>query len=164
MTHTHKTYNAAVLQNSAHKTLQYQVVKILSDFDLSTAEWIILGYIFQNQSARFIDLALCLDVEPPHITTLVDVLEKKKLVERRDDPEDRRARRIVLTRKSLDLIPEVEIKLSTQMNRLLSGITPQEMVVYFKILDVIIKNGIELEASEKLSAQSEHSISINKKD
>ncbi len=161
MTHTHKTFNVAVLQTGSHKTLRNNVVKVLSDFDISTAEWTILGYIYQHKSARFIDLAIHLDVEPPHITTLIDILEIKKLVERKDDLNDRRAKRLILTKSAIDLIPQVEIKLSARMGHLLNGITPEEMKTYFKILETIIKNGIEMEKNEKLSSQEDNSKLLN---
>lgn len=151
MTHTHRTYKAAVLQTGAHKTLRNHVVTVLSDFDLSVPEWTILGYIFHNETVRFVDLAQHLEVEPPHITTLIDALQKKKLVQRKDDPADRRAKRIVLTKKAQDLVPEIEIELSARMNLLLDGISPAEMATYFRILEAIINNGQKLEGDEKNS-------------
>ncbi len=166
MTHTHKTYKAAVLQTGAHKTLRNHVVRTLAGYDLTTPEWTILGYIFHNESVRFVDLAQHLDVEPPHVTTLIDILQKKKLVQRKDDPRDRRAKRIVLTKKAQDLVPEVEIELSSRMNLLLEGITPSEMAVYFKVLEAIIKNGIGVDKSESLSfsSKSESSKPLNLKE
>lgn len=150
-THTHRTYKAAVLQTGAHNTLRSEVVKTLSRFDLIVSEWKILGYIFQNEEVRFVDLASHLRVEPPHITTLIDILQKKKLVQRKDDPTDRRAKRIVLTKKAQDLVPEVEIELSSRMNLLLEGITPGEMATYFKVLEAIVNNGVKLTENESIT-------------
>ncbi len=140
MTHTHKTYKAAVLQTGAHRELRNHVVSTLANYDLTTSEWTILGHIYHNESLRFVDIAELLDVEPPHITTLIDILQKKKLVMRKDDPSDRRAKRIFLTKKAQELVPEIEIELSTRMNLLLEGISPEEMKTYFKVLETIIEN------------------------
>lgn len=156
MTHTHKTYKAAVLQTASHKALRNHVVEVLAEFDLSPTEWTIIGHIFHNESLRFVDIATLLQVEPPHITTLIDVLQKKKLVQRKEDPNDRRAKRIYLTKKSEDLVPSIEIELSSRMNLLLEGIKPEEMATYFRVLEAIINNDTKLEeAKSKSSPKSE---------
>ena len=156
MTHTHKTYKAAILQTTSHKVLRNNVIETLADFDLSPNEWTILGHIFHNESLRFVDIAQFLQVEPPHITTLIDILQKKKLVQRKDDPTDRRAKRIYLTKKAEDLVPGIEVELSSRMNLLLEGVSADEMSTYFRVLESIIKNGTKLEeAKQKSSIKSE---------
>ncbi len=164
MIHTHRTFKAAILQTGAHRTLRTEVVKTLSKYSLTTPEWTILGHIFHNESARFVDLAQLLQVEPPHITTLIDILQAKKLVQRKDDPQDRRAKRIILTKKAQDLVPEIEIELSSRMNLLLEGISEQEMQTYFRILETIIRNGITVTSNEKITrSQSKNSKSLDLK-
>lgn len=158
MTHTHKTYKAAILQTTSHKVLRNNVLETLAEFDLSVPEWTILGHIFHNESLRFIDIAQLLQVEPPHITTLIDLLQKKKLVERKDDPTDRRAKRIFLTQKAETLVPDIEIELSSKMNLLLEGIKPEEMTVYFRVLEAIINNGTKLEETKQKSSPKSESL------
>lgn len=162
MTHTHKTYKAAALQTSSYKVLRNHVVETLANFDLSPAEWTIIGHIFHNESLRFVDIASILQVEPPHVTTLIDLLQKKKFVERKDDPQDRRAKRIYLTKKSEDIVPNIEIELSAKMNLLLEGISPDEMNTYFKVLETIINNDQKLEEAKYAShtkSESLHNLS-----
>ena len=160
MAHTHKTYTAAILQTEAYKVLRNHVVQTLGKFDLTVSEWTILGHIYHHESLRFIDIAQLLNVEPPHITTLIDILQKKKLVQRKDDPSDRRSKRIVLTKKAQDLVPGIEIELSSHMNLLLEGITPEEMTIYFKILQTIIDNGTKILEDNQISVPKSKSSNI----
>jgi MarR family 2-MHQ and catechol resistance regulon transcriptional repressor len=60
------------------------------------------------------------------ITTAIDRLEKKGLVERRDDPEDRRARVVHLTPSGRRLIECAFADHVKAMERATSGLTPSE--------------------------------------
>ena len=60
------------------------------------------------------------------ITALVDRLERKELLERRDDPEDRRARMVHLTPAGRKLISCAFADHEAAMERATAGLTPQE--------------------------------------
>lgn len=60
------------------------------------------------------------------ITTAVDRLERKGLVERRNDPEDRRARVVHLTPAGRKLISCAFADHEAAMDKATSGLTPQE--------------------------------------
>jgi DNA-binding MarR family transcriptional regulator len=61
------------------------------------------------------NLAERLSLESPAVTGLVDRLEKEKMVERRSDPEDRRALKIFLTEKGRGLAQRI-IPLAVEFN------------------------------------------------
>ena len=60
------------------------------------------------------------------ITTAVDRLERKGMVERRNDPEDRRTRVVHLTAAGRKLIPCAFADHEAAMDRATSGLTPEE--------------------------------------
>jgi|SRR5689334_25350363 len=60
------------------------------------------------------------------ITTAVDRLERKGLVERRNDPEDRRARVVHLTPSGRKLISCAFADHEAAMDKATSGLTPEE--------------------------------------
>lgn len=60
------------------------------------------------------------------ITALVDRLERKGLLERREDTEDRRARMVHLTPAGRKLISTAFADHEAAMERATSGLTPQE--------------------------------------
>ncbi len=145
----HTTYKSAILQTRGYQTLREHVIQILDKYQLTTVEWSTLGHLYNQPHLRFIDLSKLLGIEAPHVTTLIDQLESKKLVKRQNDPADRRAKQIVLTSQAQSLVPNVETELGLEMSKLLEGITPSEIQTYFKVLETIIKNSNDLKGGEK---------------
>lgn len=69
----------------------------LGKFGLTGATWRPLYYLGRSEGVRPKDLAIALDVERPSAVQLVDRLVAQGLVERRDDPDDRRCKLLYLT-------------------------------------------------------------------
>lgn len=134
-------YSAGLLQGKAYRTLNAHLTRALLEFDLSIPEWKLLGQLYDNGDMRLAQLADQLNVEPPLVTALVDSLEKKEFVLRKNDQKDKRAKVISSTEKSLHNIPEIEIKIKKTMAMLLSGITREELITYMKVLTAIVDNG-----------------------
>jgi len=64
---------------------------------LSQSQARALKHIAHNEGLKQRDLAELLEIQPITLARLVDQLEEMKLVERRPDPEDRRAYRLHVT-------------------------------------------------------------------
>jgi MarR family transcriptional regulator, 2-MHQ and catechol-resistance regulon repressor len=78
------------------------------------------------------------------ITTAVDRLEKKGLVERKNTPEDRRTRIVHLTREGRALITAAFAKHEIDMMRATAALTPEERVTLHQLLK---KLGLGAEAA-----------------
>lgn len=77
-------------------------------WDLSPSQFNVLNLIRNvPKGMTQIDLSRELIMHRSNVTGLVDRLEKRGLVERQADPEDRRAYRVVLTAKGRELIAEI---------------------------------------------------------
>ena len=63
---------------------------------LTLAQARALVYVSRNEGIRQVDLADLLEVQPMTLARLVDQLEAEGLIERRNDPVDRRAFRVFL--------------------------------------------------------------------
>lgn len=70
----------------------------LRPFDLTVAQFDALAHLYVEDGITQQQLAERLVVTKGNVTGLVNRLAKRKLVERHDDPDDRRANRVVLTR------------------------------------------------------------------
>ena len=89
------------------------------------------GYQVLSSAARGdrgsqLAMAQRLGVDRTVMTYLLDDLEKAGLVERRPDPADRRARRVVLTESGRARLCEVERRLRTVEEHLLGALGPAE--------------------------------------
>jgi DNA-binding MarR family transcriptional regulator len=84
----------------------------------------VLSAAAQGTVASQLALAQHLGVDRTVMTYLLDDLEAVGLIERRPDPADRRARRIVATRKGTKLLAALDDRLQTAEARLLSPLDP----------------------------------------
>ena len=77
-------------------------------WDLSPSQFNILNVLHtEPQGLTQIELSRLLIMHRSNVTGLVDRLEKRALIERRDSPEDRRAYRVVLTPSGKRLVGKI---------------------------------------------------------
>src|SRR5262245_5949563 len=85
------------LLHDVARLLRRNFMRRIVDLDLTQAECRALMHLARNEGVRQVDLAETLEVQPITLARLVATLAAAGLVERRPDPEDRRAFRLVLT-------------------------------------------------------------------
>src|SRR5262245_59394633 len=66
-------------------------------YGMTRAQWQVLVRVERNEGLKQSELAEMLDLQPITLTRLVDRLYENGLIERRPDPNDRRAKRLFLT-------------------------------------------------------------------
>lgn len=71
---------------------------------LTRAHWQVLSYLQRCEGINQSGLAELLDLEPITVARLVDRMEEAGVVERRDDPADRRAHRLYLTERARPML------------------------------------------------------------
>ena len=81
-----------------------------------------------------------LDVEPITMGRMVDRLEEAGLVERRPDPNDRRARRLHLTDKSRQKLARLRERLEGLVDEILAGLSEAEREEFRRLLTVVRSN------------------------
>jgi MarR family transcriptional regulator, transcriptional regulator for hemolysin len=72
--------------------------------NMTRAQWSVLKRLEMSQGSKQAELAELLDLQPITLARLVDKLAKLGLVERRDDPYDRRANRLYLTEQATPVL------------------------------------------------------------
>lgn len=72
------------------------------------AQWIVLFRLRQQEGLMQVDLADVLELQPISLVRLLDRLVEHKLLERRPDPNDRRANRLFLTPKGRRLVDDLD--------------------------------------------------------
>jgi len=76
-------------------------------------------------------------VEPPFVTELVTKLLKKKCIEVRNDPRDKRAKIILLTKNGEEITEKIRTKSQSVLAGIFQSLSKEELSTYKKILDVI---------------------------
>ncbi|WP_162806580.1 MarR family winged helix-turn-helix transcriptional regulator [Sphingosinicella terrae] len=109
------------------------------------AQWRVLARLSRRDGLRQIELAEALDVEPITLCRMVDRLEQAGLVERRKDPEDRRAWRIHLTEAAAPVMNELQAMGDAFHDDMLRGIPAADLAVVRGVFDRIRANLADLD-------------------
>jgi MarR family transcriptional regulator for hemolysin len=76
-------------------------------FAISRAQWTVLMRLDRFEGMKQSELAEVLDLQPISLTRLLDRLAQNGLIERRPDPNDRRANRLYLTPAARPLLVQL---------------------------------------------------------
>jgi DNA-binding MarR family transcriptional regulator len=107
-----------------------------ADAGLSLRQYAALSGIRQGASSPG-ELARLWQVTPAVITGVIDRLERRELVRREPDPDDRRRLRLALTETGLAASMLVERALTEELAAQLSQATPQELDELGRALDLL---------------------------
>jgi DNA-binding MarR family transcriptional regulator len=116
-----------------------------ADAGLSLRQHAALNGIRQGASSPG-ELARLWQVTPAVITGIIDRLERRKLVRREPDPNDRRRLRLALTDAGLDASMLVERALTDELAAQLAQASPQELAELGRALDLLQRTFAALEA------------------
>ncbi|MBV8747604.1 MAG: MarR family transcriptional regulator [Xanthobacteraceae bacterium] len=91
-------------------------------FGMTRAQWSVLFRLQRNEGLKQSELADLLEVQPITLTRLIDRLCDNGLIERRSDPNDRRAKRLFLTPAAKPVLEKVTIAAEAVMSSVLAGL------------------------------------------
>lgn len=124
----------------------------LSDHGLSYATAIpLLVLSRQGENVRQGVLADELGIEGPSLVRLIDLLQAEGLVERREDPTDRRAKTLHLTKAGEAKVEETNRVLRRVRASLLKDIAPEELAITFETLQRIERRASRLHEAKTLA-------------
>ena len=113
----------------------------LQPFGLTEATWLPLIYLARTPApVRQKDLAASLVLDGSSVVRLLDALEAAGLIERREESVDRRAKIITVTDRGLSIIDQVESVSRDVRNATLVGLSPEEIEVATRVLDLVCQN------------------------
>ncbi|MDF2643547.1 MAG: transcriptional regulator, MarR family [Pseudomonas sp.] len=113
----------------------------LADLGLSQARWLVLLHLARfGEPPTQRELAQSVGVEGPTLARLLDSLETQGLVQRQAVPEDRRAKKIVLSDTALPLIEKIETIANALRGELFEGVDDAELKVCMRVHSQILGN------------------------
>ena len=126
-----------ILIKKASLELEKTALSILSQYDMTLTQYKILVFLYDAppMSVRQVDLERAYSMTNPSVTSVLHTLEKKNLISRAENAEDRRSKVISLTHKALDLREELEAagdRLEETFTKNLSSAERSELVVLLK--------------------------------
>ena len=97
------------------------------DLNMTRAQWAVLVKLQRCEGVKQSELAESLDLAPITLARLIDKLTASGLVDRRDDPHDRRANRLYLTEKAGPTLEKLGALGEDLMGRALAGLPPETL-------------------------------------
>lgn len=108
--------------------------------EFNGAQGRILYVLWQEDNLPIVELSRRTGLAKTTLTSMLDRMEAKGFLERAADRQDRRALRIVLTPKAKALSDKYQ-EVSDEMNRIFyENFTEEEMDIFEKFLEKILKN------------------------
>lgn len=99
-----------------------------------------LAHVARNEGCRQVELADQLEVKPITLARLIDQLEQVGLVERRPDPNDRRAYQLFLCAKAKQELREIEKVSAATHEDALRDLSEAEAIVLSRALSKMRAN------------------------
>lgn len=85
--------------SAANKAYESAMDKRLQHLNVTVIQWCLLDQLYQHEGINQRELAQYCMKDPSSLTKTVDLLEKKELIVRKQDTNDRRAFKLYLTAK-----------------------------------------------------------------
>jgi MarR family transcriptional regulator, transcriptional regulator for hemolysin len=114
-------------------------------FGITRAQWVVLARLDRFEGLKQSELAEMLDLQPITLTRLLDRLCHGGLIERRPDPNDRRANRLYLTASARPLLEQLGELGDELMSTALAGVEPESierMVAHLAIVKENLRHAI----------------------
>lgn len=133
------TYQSGVMQSTAHRILGRIKTEYLSQFNITSMQWFVIGYAYDagDTGIKLNDLMKQLDTTMPFITTIVNALESKGIIHKISDTKDSRVKIAVLNQSYRSTVEEIEEGLREELRMRLyreDNISRQELAAYIAVL------------------------------
>ncbi len=111
-----------------------------AQFGVTRAQWAVLARLDRFEGLKQSELAEMLDLQPITLTRLLDRLCNNGLIERRSDPNDRRAKRLFLTPAARPLLEQLGALGEDMMSTALTGVSRESVEQIVAQLAVVKEN------------------------
>ena len=109
-------------------------------FGITRAQWVVLVRLDRFEGLKQSELADMLDLQPITLTRLLDRLCRGGLIERRSDPNDRRANRLYLTASARPLLKQLGDLGDELMAKALAGVERESIERMVAQLAIVKEN------------------------
>jgi DNA-binding MarR family transcriptional regulator len=112
----------------------------LESLDITTAQFIVFNSIAKGRGKTISEFCRVLGYDSGAMTRLLDRMEKKELIRRVPNPEDRRSFLLELTPKATALFPQARERVQTVFTGLLDGFSEEKATELKEALEQILAN------------------------
>ena len=110
-----------------------------SDFDVTITQFVILNLLNSHENLTLTqqDLSLLMSKDKSAILRQIDELEKKNMVARVTDTEDRRKKILMLTKTGIEAVNQLLEIEGRILDYLIADVNEEELIIFSKVLSKI---------------------------
>ena len=131
--------NIGLLIHDVARLLRVLYDRQMSSIGLTRSQWWLLTYLFFKDGINQSELAILMDMEKAPLSRLLDRMEKKGWVIRKNENKDRRTKNIYLSESIKPLISSMRNKAAEYRSESLSILTDKERNKLKDILQILKK-------------------------
>jgi DNA-binding MarR family transcriptional regulator len=135
-----KQPSVGFLLHDAARLLRRRFNRRVSQLGLTQAQWQLLAYLSRQEGLRQAQIADYLEMQPISVARLVDRMETNGWIERRPDPEDRRAVNLYITAKAEPILEKMWEHAAVSRTEAFAGISKADQDKLFDILSRMREN------------------------
>ncbi|MEV5026155.1 MarR family winged helix-turn-helix transcriptional regulator [Paenibacillus sp. LPE1-1-1.1] len=128
-----------VISNTGRR-LNQRLQQLFHEHDITPEQWSLLMCLDEHDGITHKDLAQRTDKDPANITRLVDQLERKALVKRAANPNDRRSQLLYITETGRTSAHELAPIEANYVQQMLTDISDEEIQAFMGFMAKINKN------------------------
>ena len=132
--------NIGLLIHDVARLLRVLYDRQMSSIGLTRSQWWLLTYLFFKDGINQSELAILMDMEKAPLSRLLDRMEKKGWVIRKNENKDRRIKNIYLSESIKPLISSMRDKAADYRSESLSILTDEERNKLKDILQILKKD------------------------
>ena len=129
--------NIGLLIHDVARLLRVLYDRQMASIGLTRSQWWLLTYLFFKDGINQSELAILMDMEKAPLSRLLDRMEKKGWVIRKNENKDRRTKNIYLSESIKPLISSMRDKAAEYRNESLSILTDKELNKLKDILQIL---------------------------
>ncbi len=129
--------NIGLLIHDVARLLRVLYDRQMASIGLTRSQWWLLTYLFFKDGINQSELAILMDMEKAPLSRLLDRMEKKGWVIRKNESKDRRTKNIYLTERIKPLISSMRDKAAEYRRESLSILTDKERNKLKAILQIL---------------------------
>jgi DNA-binding MarR family transcriptional regulator len=129
----------AHLARRFHQICLGVTAEILVHEDLTPLDWGAMAAVLEQPGGGQRQLARSMGVDAVNFGQMIDALERKGLIKRRIDPDDRRARQLFVTPRAVGLRRRLRPSLLAAQERLLKPLAKADRAVFLGLLVRVIE-------------------------
>ena len=126
------------------QAIRNNIDRLLKPFDLTREQLHLLNNLDRQKGRTQSEIGGLIEKSPANMTRILDRLEKKNLIVRRDNPEDRRSQLVHLTIEGAELNTEMSRLIKALSSRIEENIDKEDRAVVVKVLGRMEANLLQI--------------------